>query len=70
MQKSSGSGSDSAVDAFMDCVARCLAQRWLERQRGDLQGGHLSNESVTPTSVDRQTNSKAKTGPIRSRSDQ
>jgi len=34
MRKSITSGQGPAVDAFLECVARCLAKRWLKIQRG------------------------------------
>lgn len=58
MQKIPDSVPLSPTDAFLECVARCLAERWLERERGALKGELLSKGSASPISEGPSTKAK------------
>ena len=68
MRQSITSGQGPAVDAFLECVARCLAQRWLKIQRGSYQGEHFSDPLMKPTPVDHplELNGEDSDGPTQS----
>ena len=58
MKKSTDSEPATAVDAFLESVGRCLAQRWLELQRAGPQGETPSDHRITQPTVDQPSESK------------
>ena len=62
MRKSITSGQGPAVDAFLECVARCLAKRWLKIQRGSHQVEDRSDPQKEPTAGKQSLKSTSEDG--------
>ena len=56
MPTSTTTAQDHAVDAFLECVARCLAKRWLKIQRRSSRGEHLTDQ-LNPASEEQPLHS-------------
>lgn len=67
MQKIPDSAQDSPIDAFLECVARCLAERWLEREHSGSRDKDLPLETTTSVSAAQTTKPKPKSGGTRTR---